>query len=143
MKELVLSRLTRLYGGSLDMDFGTIRKTLYTNPRNKSWEIERGEYALSYYNCCWRIVKDGLILCGCADDENFIGQVFERYCYGARLVSCEFLDGITRRLSFSSGFSIDIFVCTANASEQLEDFTDFQEKRINFYDFLRQQEINE
>lgn len=141
MKELILSRLTRLYGGSLEMDFGDMRKTLYTNQRGKSWEVVRGEYSLAYYNCCWRIVKGDLILYGCTEDEDFLEQIAGKYCLGTRLISCEFINGMTRRLWFSSGVSIDVFVCTVDMYDQPEYFTDFKGQEINFYNFLTSTEV--
>jgi len=96
---------------SLSIGFGRI---------DASGVAPHGEWEIGTYDCSWRVVRKGRVLCGCEDAVDSVDDLRERFMQVGigEFLSLEHLSEYDLRVNFSSGTSIDI-LCTISDDDEV------------------------
>ncbi|MGY8767910.1 MAG: hypothetical protein ACKVH8_05665 [Pirellulales bacterium] len=101
---------------SLTLGFGKIENvvTPISNAAHGQWEIIT-------YDCSWRVIKQGKVLCGSGDLVDSIDNLIESFSLLklGRFVSLEHLSEFDIRVNFSSEMSVDLLCTTSEDDDEI------------------------
>lgn len=87
--------------------------------RTRRGEAPHGLWEIGVYVSAWRVIRDGVILCGSSDTVDNIDELGQRLpnCDGAKCVSLEMLSDFDVRIWLDNGICIDVLASAGDSDE--------------------------
>lgn len=137
---MLLSKLTRLYGGDLRLDFGTLEKLRRLNNKGIEHETLHGEFRISFFGSGWRIIKNNVLYIGQAnyfeDDDDLSKKIQSELENVISIQNIERVNQYDYKLFFDQKIIIETFLLESGASKNCLFITDRLGKEINNIDLF-------